>query len=148
MSGWWVYCWIHYSRPISQIPQWHQSNIPQCTISQHKCAHFFYKMLHCGCVHIAVAKCCIVGYDTDALWDLWDRSVAWSFHIGLVHSKVSITIFYITQHQFLSLEPVIQIPRPATSDRLDIWPQPIYKLLCEKLAPRDIVVPNYQRNYM
>ena len=27
-------------------------------------------------VHISVAKWCIVGYETGALWDLWERSIA------------------------------------------------------------------------
>ena len=26
-------------------------------------------------VHISVTKCCIVGYGTDAFWDLWDGSI-------------------------------------------------------------------------
>ena len=29
----------------------------------------------CTCVHIAVTKFCIVGYLSDALWDLWDGSI-------------------------------------------------------------------------
>ena len=27
-------------------------------------------------VHISLTKCCIVGYLSDALWDLWDGSIA------------------------------------------------------------------------
>ena len=32
--------------------------------------HFVAEM--CTCVHISVTKWCIVGYGTDAFWDLWD----------------------------------------------------------------------------
>ena len=35
--------------------------------------HFITEM--CTHVHISVIKCCIVGYGTDAFWDLWDRSI-------------------------------------------------------------------------
>ena len=34
--------------------------------------HFVTEM--CTHVHISVTKCCIVGYGTIALWDLWTRS--------------------------------------------------------------------------
>ena len=46
-------------------PTMHHCHIPQCTILWQKCA----------CVHISVTKWCIVGYLSNALWDLWDRSV-------------------------------------------------------------------------
>ena len=35
--------------------------------------HFVTEM--CTHVHISVTKCCIVGYDTDAFWDLWNGSI-------------------------------------------------------------------------
>ena len=35
--------------------------------------HFVTEM--CTHVHISVTKCCIVGYGTDAFWDLWDGSI-------------------------------------------------------------------------
>ena len=35
--------------------------------------HFLTEM--CPCVYISVTKCCIVGYLSDALWDLWDWSI-------------------------------------------------------------------------
>ena len=35
--------------------------------------HFITEM--CTYVYISVTKCCIVGYGTDALWDLWDWSI-------------------------------------------------------------------------
>ena len=41
--------------------------------------HFVTEM--CTHVHISVTKWCIVGYDTDAFWDLWDGSIA--SHINL-----------------------------------------------------------------
>ena len=37
--------------------------------------HFVAEM--CTCVHISVTKWCIVGYETGALWDFWDGSLAW-----------------------------------------------------------------------
>ena len=39
--------------------------------------HFVTEM--CTHVHISVTKCCIVGYGTDAFWDLWDGSISWHF---------------------------------------------------------------------
>ena len=35
--------------------------------------HFVTEM--CTHVHISVTKCCIMGYDTDAFWDLWNRAI-------------------------------------------------------------------------
>ena len=35
--------------------------------------HHFVKGI-CTCVHISITKWCIVGYLTNALWELWDRS--------------------------------------------------------------------------
>ena len=35
--------------------------------------HFVTEM--CTCVHISVTKWCIVGYLSDALWDLWESSI-------------------------------------------------------------------------
>ena len=52
------------NRPISQIPECY------CAISQY--ATFVPEM--CTCVHISVTKWCIVGYLSDALWDLWEGS--------------------------------------------------------------------------
>ena len=37
--------------------------------------HFVTEM--CTCVPISVTKWCIVGYLSDALWDLWDVSIPW-----------------------------------------------------------------------
>ena len=58
-----IHIWYHdhstdvtvVNRPISQIPQCIRQ------ISHN--------------VHISVTKCCIVGYGTDAFWDLWDGSI-------------------------------------------------------------------------
>ena len=38
--------------------------------------HYFVTEM-CTHVHISVTKCCIVGYATDAFWDLWDGSIFW-----------------------------------------------------------------------
>ena len=40
--------------------------------------HFVTEM--CTCVHISVSKWCIVGYLSDALWDLWDGSIHWGLN--------------------------------------------------------------------
>ena len=37
--------------------------------------HHFVKEM-CTHLHISVTKWCIVGYGTDALWDIWDWSIA------------------------------------------------------------------------
>ena len=69
------------NRPVAQIPQYTSiisHNAPFCNRNMHICAHFCYKMMHCGIctyVHISVTKWCIVGYDTGALWDLWYWSI-------------------------------------------------------------------------
>ena len=53
------------NRSISQIPQCTNPishNASRCNRNVHTCAHFCYKVVHCGCVY-------------DALWDLWDGSI-------------------------------------------------------------------------
>ena len=71
--------WTHLTNPTK-----HQTNISQCIILYKKCAHFCYKMVHCGIlfimhhfltemyahVHISVTKWCIVRCRTGALWDM------------------------------------------------------------------------------
>ena len=52
-------------RPISQIPEC------ICVISHS--ATFCNRM--CTYVHISVTKWCIVGYLSDAMWDVWDGSI-------------------------------------------------------------------------
>ena len=76
--------------PVAQIPQCTSpisNNASSCNRNVHMCAHFCYKMVHCGiwdqcivglvCVHISVTKWCIVGYGIGALWDM-----------GLVHCGI------------------------------------------------------------
>ena len=46
----------------------------------HNASHKYPIMHHlvtemCTHVHISVTKCCIVGYGTDAFWDLWNGSI-------------------------------------------------------------------------
>ena len=56
----------------------------QCSIDpshkSHNASHKYPIMHHfvtemCTHVHISVTKCCIVGYGTDAFWDLWNGSI-------------------------------------------------------------------------
>ena len=54
----------------SSIDPSHKSHDASDNILQH---HFVTEM--CTCVHISVTKSCIVGYGTDAFWDLWDGSI-------------------------------------------------------------------------
>ena len=57
----------YFSGPISQIPKCMRQishNAPFCNIKVHTCAHFFYKMVHCG-----IWDWCIVRYGTGASWD-------------------------------------------------------------------------------
>ena len=54
------------NRPILQIPQ---------CIRRHLTMHHFVSEM-CTHVHIFDTTWCIVGYGTDALWDLWDWSIA------------------------------------------------------------------------
>ena len=54
--------------PTSQIDPLHKShNTP---VQYPKIHHFVTEM--CTCVHISVTKWCIVGYLSNALWDLWN----------------------------------------------------------------------------
>ena len=50
---------------------WPNSQIPQCT-SPCPTMHPFVTEI-CTRVHTSVTKWCIVGYISDALWDLWDK---------------------------------------------------------------------------
>ena len=75
------------SRPISQIPQ--------CTSPIYHNAQFCNRN-----VHISVTKWCVMGYLSDAFWDLWDGSIRsgthftndfsitiqirWKFHLALI----------------------------------------------------------------
>ena len=65
--------------------------------------HFVTEM--CTHVHISATKCCIVGYGTDAFWDLWDGPIgrayvtaccwsgntqlSWSFQFTALHHHLS-----------------------------------------------------------
>ena len=49
----------------------------------------------CTCVHISVTKWCIVGYLSNALWDLWDGS-----SLLLPDAKVEVLIYH-TNYQWL-----------------------------------------------
>ena len=74
---WWLlmvwYTWHHAIGYLNivQIDPPHKSHdtpVPYPTLH-----HVVTEM--CTCVHISVTKWCIVGYLSDALWDLWDGSI-------------------------------------------------------------------------
>ena len=54
---------------IDLIHKYHNAQVPHPTMH-----HFVIEM--CTCVHFSVAKWCIVGNLSNALWDLWDGSIA------------------------------------------------------------------------
>ena len=71
--------------------------------------HFVTEM--CTCVHISVTKWCIVGYLSEALWDLWDGPIDidftfFSFHdwslFGVLHVLTSRCI----NHHVVSSSPM------------------------------------------
>ena len=65
---------------IDLLHKFHEAPIPYPTTH-----HFVAEM--CTCVHISVAKWCIVGYLSNALWVLWDGSIALPDHrCGLFHT--------------------------------------------------------------
>ena len=60
--------WNVSTRSFSNLlHKFHKASVPYPTMH-----HFVTEM--CACVHISVTKCCVVGYLSDALWDLWDGS--------------------------------------------------------------------------
>ena len=54
---------------IDLINKSHNAQVPHTTMH-----HFVTGM--CTCVHFSLAKWCIVGHLSNALWDLWDGSIA------------------------------------------------------------------------
>ena len=66
--------------PIDPSHKSQNASVPYPTMQ-----HFVTEM--CTCVHISVTKWCIVGYLSDALWDLWDGSIDTKF--GLAVRKIS-----------------------------------------------------------
>ena len=61
---------LHQTTPLKLIDLLHKShNVPVPYPTMH---HFVTEM--CTQVHIFVTKRCIVGYLSNALWDLWDSS--------------------------------------------------------------------------
>ena len=64
---------LNNNRTVAQIAQCTNPishNAPFCNRNVHICAHFYYKMMHCG-----IFVWCIMGYLSDASWDLWDGSI-------------------------------------------------------------------------
>ena len=60
--------WINMQSPINPSHKSHNASDIYPTMH-----HFVTEM--CTHVHISVTKWCIVGYETDALWDLCNRSI-------------------------------------------------------------------------
>ena len=69
------HCFVLFNRHVAQIPQ--------CTSSVSRklgAMHHFVTEI-CTCVHISVRKWCIVGYMTNAQWDLRDGSISWYYTV-------------------------------------------------------------------
>ena len=64
--------YVHGPFVVDQSHKSHNAPVPYPTMH-----HFLTEM--CTCVHISVTKWCIVGYLSDALWDLWDGSIIINF---------------------------------------------------------------------
>ena len=60
---------VKYINKIDPSHKSQNASVPYPTMQ-----HFVTEM--CTCVHISVTKWCIVGYLSDAFWDLWDGSIA------------------------------------------------------------------------
>ena len=64
------------TNPIHNLTM-HQSHTPQCTSPISHYVTFCNRNVH---IVISVTKWCIVGYFSDALWDLWDWSILYCFN--------------------------------------------------------------------
>ena len=89
-----VYGFLSISnRPITQILQCIRQishNAPFCNRNVH--------------VHISVTKFCIVGYGTDALWDLWDGSIqVTNIVCWLVFPNTFLHVYYLYVNTFLQI---------------------------------------------
>ena len=62
-----------FQNQSSLMHKYHHVLIPDPTMH-----HFATEM--CTCVHISVTKCCIGGYMSNALWDIWDGSFGF-YHV-------------------------------------------------------------------
>ena len=60
--------WFYSAQVIDPSHKSQNASVPYPTMQ-----HFVTEM--CTCVHISVTKWCIVGYLSDALWDLWNGSI-------------------------------------------------------------------------
>ena len=80
--------WLQYTNFTN--PTIHQSlshNVPLCNRN----------------VHISVTKWCIVGYSSDALWDLWDGSIIYNRDI----SRACSISYYSVPHYWYDSLPVL-----------------------------------------
>ena len=76
----WALHWVSFS-----LRNWSISEIPQYTCPYHTMHHFVTEMW--TSVHISVAKWYIVGYLSNALWDLWDKSIPCIFYPNIINAS-------------------------------------------------------------
>ena len=85
--------WIHSTQLYCcTSPTMHKRHIPQCTILWQKCAHFYWKMVHCG-----IFGWCIVGF---VRWHITTR-FRWS-RVG-PDIFVSVIILYLHRLTYCDL---------------------------------------------
>ena len=64
----------------------------------------------CTFVHISVTKWCIVGYLSDALWDLWDGSIG----AGYLNDNIAMELILDVGHFYVASYSRIKRGRPFT----------------------------------
>ena len=82
----------------------------------------------CTCVHISVAKWCIVGYLSHALWDMWDGSIH-SLHMGAMASQIASTLTFCSRAR-------LRKHRRKTNKALHYW----LLLTWKKLPLCDVII--------
>ena len=99
---------FHLFIAINLLHKSHNAPVPYPTMH-----HFVTEM--CTCVHISVTKWCIVGYLTDALWDLWDGSISFGcFPEGLTNYR-SISVQTMARWQI----GIKSLPEPIMTEDYD-----------------------------
>ena len=92
----------HVDRPISQIPECIRQishNAPFCNRNVHTCAHFCYKMLHCGIWHR-----CILGFVRWVYLFIWNALLRFWMLESDQHKNSSKEYWetYSTYHYFMT----------------------------------------------
>ena len=91
--------------------------------------HFVTEM--CTHVHISVTKCCVVGYGTDAFWDLWD-----GFIMSYVRDTISTHKHTWWRHQMELFSALLALcagnsPIPVNSPQKGQWRGALmFSLIC------------------